>query len=84
MSAVTDYFSRFHDFARRQLGIKPSVVNEYIAHHATASINGRTVTLSYDDKGWPVMVSAHVGLGHTSHATKWVNEFNERAGATVK
>jgi len=38
---LTEFFSPFYDFARRQLGLKPSIVKQYLEAHATASINGR-------------------------------------------
>jgi hypothetical protein len=74
---LTEFFSPFYDFARRQLGLKPSIVKQYLEAHATASINGRTVELRDGD----AVVVGHVGIGHAAHATKWVNQFNARAHA---
>jgi hypothetical protein len=74
---LTELFSPFYDFARRQLGLKPSIVKQYLEAHATATINGRTVELRVGD----AVVAGHVGIGHATHATKWVNQFNARAHA---
>ena len=72
---IVQYFSSFYDFARRKLDIKPSTVDEYLAAHATASIDGRVIELRYSDH----VTYGRVGLGHTKHATEWVNKFNDRA-----
>jgi len=32
---LTEFFSPFYDFARRQLGLKPSIVKQYLEAHAT-------------------------------------------------
>ena len=70
------YFDPFYDFARRKLNLGPRQVDALIRMPAVARIDGHTIRFSV---GGTDYLSAHVGLGHARHATKWVNQFNDRA-----
>lgn len=79
MNTVTKYFSPFYDFARRKLHVSPEIVDHYL-NGGGASINNRTITLR-DPRG--IEHHANIGVGHRRHATRWVDEFNNRVVKTL-
>jgi hypothetical protein len=70
------FFSPFYSTARRNLGLSPAVVDRCIAAHATARIDGRTVTIT-EPGGTEWQGKAPLWRGGS--AARWVNEFNWRA-----
>lgn len=78
---ITETFSPFYDFARRKLGLSPKLVKTYLNEQGTASLTGRVVFLRFHDEvtNSDQVTLGRAGLGHTAHATRWVNEFNKRA-----
>jgi hypothetical protein len=77
--SLPKFLDSFYDFARRQLDIKTSVVDEYLANHGRAEISGRSIVLTYNDGQRDHVSYGRAGVGHGKHATEWVNSFNERS-----
>lgn len=74
--SVRTMFSPFYDTARRFLGLSPATVDDYLQAGATASFDGRAVTLTKPGG------QAHIATARGWHKTKaaaWVNDFNDRA-----
>lgn len=64
----------------RQLGISGSQLDAFFAAGGTASIDGRTVTLTWTGAdGRPHSAAGRSHLGHTRKATRWVNAVNRKA-----
>ena len=75
MSAVTKIFNPFYDFSRRQLNLSNKQVDALIGMNARATINNRTIKFVVDGSEYH---SVNIGLGHRSHATRWVNDYNSK------
>jgi hypothetical protein len=72
---ITEIFSPFYNFGREHLDLSTSDISKGIDNHAAASINGRTIEIDFGDH----KVYGRAGLGHTKHASKWVNQFNSKS-----
>ena len=66
----------------RQLGIRGNQLDAFFdAANGTATIDGRTVTLTWTDSdGRRHVASGRSRLGYARRATKWVNGVNRKVG----
>ena len=75
MNTLTKAFNPFYDFSRRKLDLSNKQVDELLSLGAKASVDGRTINFTVNGD---VTHSVNIGLGHRSHATRWVNTFNSK------
>jgi hypothetical protein len=77
MHNALEHFTPFYDLGRK-FGFKDSQIREYLANGATATVDGRNITLAYEGH----TLSGKTKLGRTGRATGWVNQFNTKAQET--